>query len=480
VLELLTSFKYYTCYAFEVQKIHEALKAENLTSPQVFDCPASKVLSERRQTELDKIFDILKVVCNNHKLPLAQTWTVSSPGSFISHNKVIEKSCSSFDTRCIGKVCMSTAALPFCVRDLSMWNFRKACSEQHLDKSRGFIGKALLDRGSCYCQDVTELSEEEYPLVHYARMSGLTSCFTIFLHSVEGDDHDDYVLEFFLQLGNKDIRHVLNLVQTLKHNVEVGSGFELGEISPVEVTEPPRDAGYLSSSIKPHTVQISSKSVLANVAKMDSANVPSRWSSNQNQPNEHGCIITDNVSMQQMKQHRKRKIDSLTVEAVKQHVGKQLGQTAKILGVSRSTLKRFCWDHGICNWPMPKHSKRSCSVTNMKLKQELLAQELFLQQSRTWSVGCVSKTRFLMVKASFKGEMIKFQFPVSSGLVELEKEVAERVNAKGQRLKLKYKDEENDLLLITCDADLKYVASNTTIKLLVHQADDDQLAFEPS
>ncbi|KAM0000602.1 hypothetical protein Hdeb2414_s0020g00562531 [Helianthus debilis subsp. tardiflorus] len=68
-------------------------------------------------------------------------------------------------------------------------------------------------------------------------MNGLTSCFTIFLHSVEGDDGDDYVLEFFLQLGNKDSRHVVNLVQTLKQRIEIASGFELGEILlPVEVT----------------------------------------------------------------------------------------------------------------------------------------------------------------------------------------------------------------------------------------------------
>ncbi|KAM0026821.1 hypothetical protein Hdeb2414_s0020g00562541 [Helianthus debilis subsp. tardiflorus] len=146
VLEILTSFKY-MCYAFEVQQIRKALQAENLTSPQVFDYPTLKVPSERKQTKLDKILDILKVVCDIHSLPLAQTWTVSPTSSYVSHNKVIEKTCSSFDTRCVGKVCMSTAALPFHVRDLGMWHFRKACGEQHLDKARGFVGKTLLDRG---------------------------------------------------------------------------------------------------------------------------------------------------------------------------------------------------------------------------------------------------------------------------------------------------------------------------------------------
>ncbi|KAI7733041.1 hypothetical protein M8C21_029834 [Ambrosia artemisiifolia] len=85
-----------------------------------------------------------------------------------------------------------------------------------------------------------------------------------------------------------------------------------------------------------------------------------------------------------------------------------------------------------------------------------------------------------MVKATFKDDMIKFPFPVSSGLVELEKEVAERVDVKGQRLSLKYEDEDKDLVLISCDDDLKSLASYTTIKLLVHVTGDDRLANETS
>ncbi|GJX38637.1 hypothetical protein Tco_0251940 [Tanacetum coccineum] len=58
--------------------------------------------------------------------------------------------------------------------------------------SHGLVGKALSYRGSCFCEDVTRLSEEEYPLVSHASMSGLTSCFAIYLHSV--GTNDGYVL----------------------------------------------------------------------------------------------------------------------------------------------------------------------------------------------------------------------------------------------------------------------------------------------
>lgn len=102
-----------------------------------------QVPSEQRQIELD-MWGILKTVCDIHSLPLAQAWAVAPSTSFVSQDKAIEKTCSSFDTKCIGKVCMSTTALPFHVGDTGMWPFREACIEHHLDMSRSFVGKALL------------------------------------------------------------------------------------------------------------------------------------------------------------------------------------------------------------------------------------------------------------------------------------------------------------------------------------------------
>ncbi|GKD07802.1 hypothetical protein Tco_1187487, partial [Tanacetum coccineum] len=153
-----------------------------------------------------------------------------------AHEKALQKSCSTFNTKCVDKDCMSTASLPFYVRDLGMWHFREACKTQHLDKSSSFVGRALLARGTSYCQEVTELCEEEYPLVHNARMSGLTSCFAVFLHSIAGDN--EYVLEFFQPLDSKDGIHVSDLVQTLKQKVEVVSGFKLGVTSAIEFIGP--------------------------------------------------------------------------------------------------------------------------------------------------------------------------------------------------------------------------------------------------
>ncbi|GJT05514.1 NIN-like protein [Tanacetum coccineum] len=112
---------------------------------------------EGKQNELNKIYDLLKVVCDTHRLPLAQTG------------------------RCLGKDCMSTVSLPFRVQDMGLWPFKDAYA--------------------------TKLSEEEYPLVSHAGMSGLTSCVAIYLHSVGTNDGD--FLEFFLPSRLEDTRYKL-------------------------------------------------------------------------------------------------------------------------------------------------------------------------------------------------------------------------------------------------------------------------------
>ncbi|KAM0059186.1 putative transcription factor Nin-like family [Helianthus debilis subsp. tardiflorus] len=612
VLELLMSSKY-TSYAYEVQQLHNALKTVELRSQQAFDYPTLNVPNERKRKDFNEIYGILKTMCDIHSLPLAQTWAVSQHTSFVSHEKVIQKSCSSFDTRCVGKVCMSRAALPFHVQDLGTWSFLKACRERHLDVSRGFVGKALLSHGSCFCEDVTKLSEEEYPLVHNACMNGLTTCFAIFLRSVEAND--EYVLEFFLSPGIKDSEHVSNLVQTLKQKIEIASGFELGDSSCLQEVGPPTEVGK-SLSIDPHAIQISSitttnnnkletvtsdsESVMVNIANKteSSANVSNQCQSKQvyleddfarHDSNAVGArknnemISYPGVSMQKtsdnitdageknnrLKQGRKRKIDSLTMEAVKKHVEKPIEQAAKSLGVSRSTLKRFCREHDMRSWPLPKHSKKTVHTTNLKPSQKSrpkqnlqrpsnirlgLFSAVFLMvrvkrwscsikrhgfSGKWWSCGRhtylpsksdfiyqaarlfvqlrrwknkksmrnslrsgdhkyainiinphsrvaeptlvhaspkqtmtkISNIKMVTVKATFKDDMIKFQFPTSSGLLELVHEVARRIKLKSRRPRLKYRDEDNDLILLACDADLQqllgFAANNSAIRLII-------------
>ncbi|GKB50480.1 PB1 domain, RWP-RK domain protein [Tanacetum coccineum] len=87
--------------------------------------------------------------------------------------------------------------------------------------------------------------------------------------------------------------------------------------------------------------------------------------------------------------------------------------------------------------------------------------------------------RMVTVKATYKDDMIKFQFPFSSGLLELKQQVARRFLLQNTRLHLKYTDEDGDVILVACDADLSILimpdsattVGNNTIKLMVEIAD---------
>ncbi|XP_076910988.1 protein NLP6-like [Bidens hawaiensis] len=229
VLEIITSSRY-TDYAFEVRQVCRALKEENLKSPNVLEDATfyARVKDERWKLELEEIFGAIKMVCDIHNLPLAQTWGPCGYSSVVTDSGNLVKSCSSFSRNCIGKVCMSTAGLPFYVRDLSMWGFHEACGLRHLEKSQGLAGRSLSSRGVCFCGDVSKLGEDEYPLAPYARMHGIFSCLAVYFKSVEVDD--EYVVELFLPTQSENEAELQSLVITLKQQIKNVSRILLGDI----------------------------------------------------------------------------------------------------------------------------------------------------------------------------------------------------------------------------------------------------------
>ena len=175
------------------------------------------------------------MVCETHKLPLAQTWVPCRHRSVLANGGGLKKSCSSFDGSCMGQICMSTTEVAFYVVDAHMWGFREACAEHHLQKGQGVAGRAFASHNSCFCEDITQFCKTEYPLVHYARMFGLTSSFAICLRSTH-TGNDDYILEFFLPPHIRDHRDQQMLLDsilvTLKQHfwsLRVASGKELEE-----------------------------------------------------------------------------------------------------------------------------------------------------------------------------------------------------------------------------------------------------------
>nr|XP_043639879.1 protein NLP7-like [Erigeron canadensis] len=398
VLELLMSSKY-TSYDYEVQQVHSVLKNENLTSPGTFG-PTSMVSDVCRKIEMDKIYHALKNVCSIHRVPLAQTWAASPSASFVSREQAIWKSCDSFHTRCFGKVCLSTADLPFYVQDLGVWSFREASIECHLESSRGVVGRAFSTKDSYYCADVTKLSREEYPLVQNACISKLTGCFTIFLQNVESNNR--YVLEFFLPRHVEGSRCMLNVVQTLKENLN--AGFKLGDKSLIQAVGPQTD---LSVHIKPDIIQTSSNWMADNfIFRMDS---------------------------------------SCSEPSVTYIAGSDCANVASF--THTSTENSFA------------------EFTDVVEQKDLLKDGMRKRDSRV----VLPVTRKVKVKVTFRKIRKKFQFRISSGLSNLKNKVAKRFKLTGNMINLKYRDNENDLILIYDDADvvaaLRASRSNDTINL---------------
>ena len=152
-----------------------------------------QICNEGRQNALSEILEVLTEVCETYKLPLAQTWVPCRHRSVLAYGGGFKKSCSSFDGSCMEQVCMSTTDAAFYLVDAHMWGFREACAEHHLQKSQGVAGRAFSSHGICFCKAISRFSKREYPLVHYAKMFGLASSFTVCLKS-RYTKEEDYVL----------------------------------------------------------------------------------------------------------------------------------------------------------------------------------------------------------------------------------------------------------------------------------------------
>ncbi|GMH31367.1 hypothetical protein Nepgr_033210 [Nepenthes gracilis] len=148
-----------------------------------YNVQGSLTCNEGHQNALAEILEALTEVCETYKFPLAQTRVLCRHRSVLAYGGGRKKSCSSFDGSCMEQVCMSISTAGFYVVDIDMWGFHEACAEYHLQRGQGVAGRTFSSLGMCFCGDIAHFCKTEYPLVHYARMFGLTSCFAICLRS---------------------------------------------------------------------------------------------------------------------------------------------------------------------------------------------------------------------------------------------------------------------------------------------------------
>ncbi|KVI05172.1 Phox/Bem1p [Cynara cardunculus var. scolymus] len=168
-------------------------------------CKALEVSKSFYHPAIPEILETLKSACMMHNLPLAQTWIPciqqgGKGGCRYSSDNLIH--------------CISTVDSASYLSDPRFKDFQEACSQHHLFKGQGVVGKAFTTNEPCYSPDVTLYTKTEYPLAHHARIFDLHAEVAIRLRTTYAASID-FVLEFFLPVDCKNHKDQMGVVDSL-------------------------------------------------------------------------------------------------------------------------------------------------------------------------------------------------------------------------------------------------------------------------
>ncbi|KAK9287078.1 hypothetical protein L1049_015488 [Liquidambar formosana] len=401
----------------ELENVCKALKVADLSCSQIFNPPNLKACNESYKAALPEILEVLTSVCKTHRLPLAQTW-----GPCIQHGK---SGCWHSDKNYA--YCVSTIDSAYYVADQQILGFHEACSEHHLFRSQGIVGRALTTNQPCFVADVSACSKTEYPLSHHARMFGLRAAVAIRLRSIYTES-SDFVLEFFLPTDCQDIEEQKRMLILLSivlrqsfRSLYVLMDKELEEevifpLSEVVVASdgrlnkeetlktkfsPSKEPPQKDSSWIAHMMEAQQKGKGVSVSleylkeePQEEFKVTTHWDKTEVESH-HGQVFQDfgklngssrpkgvaesggnsysfggchsAGSRKAGKKRRTKTEKTISLQVLRKYFAGSLKDAAKSIGVCPTTLKRICRQHGITRWPSRKIKKVGHSLRKLQL-----------------------------------------------------------------------------------------------------------------
>ncbi|XP_022748555.1 protein NLP2-like isoform X2 [Durio zibethinus] len=387
VVEIVTTTQKIN-YHPELEHVCKALEAVDLRSSHNFTPPNVKAYNELCQAALPEITEALRSVCKTYKLPLALTWA------------------------------------PCLNQDFS--DFLEACSEHHLFRGQGIVGRAFTTNKQCFTTDITVFSKTNYPLSHHARMFGLrgaiaTPLQSIFTGSVE------FVLELFLPKDCHDseaqkqmLNSLSSFMQQACQSLHVVVDKELEEVVILPVKEmvaasdgrsDKEETQFRIPSSKENSPEESPWIAHMMDAQQKGKGVSVSWEYQREEPKEEFKVTTHWEDTQlesynkqvlsdfgQLHQNagtkasvegdgggfsssggchiladkragekRRTKMEkTISLQVLRQYFAGSLKDAAKSIGVCPTTLKRICRQHGITRWPSRKIKKVGHSLRKLQ------------------------------------------------------------------------------------------------------------------
>ncbi|KAK6776255.1 hypothetical protein RDI58_027256 [Solanum bulbocastanum] len=467
----------------------------------MFFGPSNQLEDERVDDIEGRLYEILE----RHRIPLAQIWIPFSPSASLQLLR-----------------CAAASYREFSV--IIHYDFIYISQFSFIESGEALVGRAFASQGSCFCEDVTQLSIKEYPLLPSARKAGFTQSFAICLQIASGNELGQRMLVEVVEVNPSDefdsfeIGQRLPSVQSLQDGRETTETDSLCQQSNLQNGETNVAAALLVPSCSsdkrvslncertvevdpslPHPIEEAVTN--RGTGNMDVAHddyiedtteiiqLDSHFEQPNLETNSAGNTTTNNKMIHSHKKNAIQRIEKdhgITRKILEQHYGMTLEDAAKDLHVSRATLKRICREHEFARWPNHKTRKVNVPVSQDVSFQgtdpyvgdqqcPALSQEkgtVYLDNKESPATGkpCDS---VMTLKVTYRGDIIKFQLPLSSTRLELEGEVEKRLKISLQRFSIKYQDEDDDWILITTDSDLRdgmhsiRSLGRTTMRLLV-------------